>query len=151
MTLATTIRIEQPTDPRALLNFLTELVGGDPETALRYDMPGKIGNRVGQGFSAIVEVSYGLDGPLDLEYLDHESDFDIEWKTQHPDDLDNQPFVPAPTAAVQVDLDTTYGYRDDLGRGCVELHRDLAVAVAEYVGAPVWFNLDINGEWEKTS
>lgn len=143
MTLGTYIRIDQPVPVKPLLDHLTVLVGGDPATAERVEKPGMIANRLGQGFAAIVDIDYGLDGPLQLEYLDVPD----KWTVEH-----DEPFTPAPAAIIQVDLDTAYGYRDEHGRGCVELHRDLISATAEWVrerapSARVWAYLDIESDW----
>ncbi len=145
MTLGTHIRTTAPANPKALLDFLTVLVEGDPATAVRRERPGYIANQLGQGFAAIVEIHYGLDGPLQMEGFDYGGEFH--------DEADG-PFVPAPAAAVCAELDTAYGYKGPDGETCSQLHLRLATAVAGWVrerhpDADVWWWMDTHDEWWK--
>lgn len=129
MTLGTTIRIPQPVNPERLLDHLTVLVGGDPATVRRHCGPGFTRNAVGQGLAAIVEVAYGLDGPLPGR---------VHWMGPEEPDW--------PLACVAVYLDT-YGYRGPNGEDCEELHLRLAQEIATFAGGPVWVNIDAYDEW----
>ena len=135
MTMTTYLRTDAPVNPIALIDFLTVLCEGDPETCSRAVEATHARNGVGQGFAAWLAVDWN-EGPLDIEGHDR------------PWGYDEEEFVPAPKALVQAEFDTTYGYRDDFGRGCGQFHADLiefatAWIRGQYPSANVWWT---NGE-----
>lgn len=171
MTMSTSIYVRQPVNPERLFRFLQSALSdrqqddyhrppGQPYVRTdgsTYETPehattGEWGNRIGQGLPAILEVTYGADGPIPVSYYDCEAG--PEWCECAPgsphivDDLRQyEPFT------VKVWMDTTYGYRADNGAGCGDLHAYMIASVAAWLaeqpGSPsiVW----TNGETDITS
>lgn len=124
MTMTTSVRINAPINPTRALDWITEQVGGDPATALRYDARDsyrddgtkRIGNQIGQGFKALCDVTFHPDGPLPTRTECHEDD-EPDW----------------PAAIIEVSFDTAYGYSDEQGRRCGDLHTDILVALRSWL------------------
>lgn len=77
-----------------------------------------IGNDIGQGLCALLDVYYRTGGPLKSD-----ADSCDRW-CDDPCDAESHD----PAHWIKVTFDTAYGYRDEQGRGCGDLH---AVLVAE--------------------
>ena len=121
MTMTTTVRINAPINPTRILDLLTVLVGGDPETVKRVGpreyswTPGimVLSNEVSQGLSALCDVHWHGDGPLPTVIEDD-------------DTVD-------PGGLIEVSFDTPYGYRDEQGRDCGAWHTHLLNALREWL------------------
>lgn len=128
--MTTTVRFNAPVNPVALLNYATELAGGDPEkvAAMRDDdKPGSLWNPCGIGLNAWCWVDWCPDGPLPTR---------SDWA--EPEDEND------PAGVVELTFDTTYGLRDDLGGGCGDLHAWMIRKVTAWVrerhpGAEGWW------------
>lgn len=143
MTLGSSIRLSSPVPPMELLDHLTILVGGDPATVKRrgpeaaWDDTGtfQIANCLGQGFAAIVDVSWCPDGPLPVRSKWHD-DGEPDW----------------PAGCVAIWLDTNYSYKGPGGESCVQLHQRLAREALAFArkrdpAGTGTCMLDIWGEW----
>jgi hypothetical protein len=138
MTLSTNVYILDQLDVRELFHFTQGLLAkyddrpepqtpeqqrwSDDERSAIWDDPGSrcIRNGIGQGLPAILDITYRPDEPLrnETDAVAHNEDCEPECKgTWHPR-----------ACWADLDLDTTYSYRDSRGWGCGDLH---AVLVAE--------------------
>lgn len=88
-------------------------------------------NELGQGLLGILSVSYGNDGPL-------------------VDDEEIDVGVPNP-AFLEISFDTGYGYKNERGGGCGDLHAYFITRLAEYfegLGVKRWaWRNEFTGEW----
>lgn len=94
---------------------------------------------LGQGLAAILEVTYAADGPL-------------VWPPYEYDDPDEPPTVePMREHLVSVDFDTAYGYKNDRGGGCGDLHAFLLNEVGGWLterGVEEWmWHHEERGTW----
>lgn len=128
MTLDTRFRITDPVNAREAFDYARSLI--DAEHAAERPQYGPNpgwANIAGQGFLAIVDCSYGPDGPL----VDYD---DTDW----------------PEAFVEVSFDTAYGYRAANGAGCNDLHAWLVREMGRWCDARragwLWQN-EFTGEW----
>lgn len=171
MTMSTSVYVRGPVNPERLFRFMQAALSESPQVDYHrppgqpYVRPdgstyepsdmntcGVWGNRIGQGLPAILDVEYGADGPLSVEYYDCEAE--PEWCScadGAPHEVDRlRAFEPL---CVKVWFDTTYGYKADNGARCGDLHAHLVATVATWLadqpGAPgfVWSN----GETDITS
>lgn len=94
---------------------------------------------IGQGLSAILEVEYGDDGPVD-------------WLARYRDD--DEEVGPWDTFIVAARFDTSYGYRSQSGARCDDVHAMLVLVVARFLadaGVPddAWhWHDEYRGEWK---
>ena len=146
MTLTTHIRIADPTPVRELFDFVTDLVGGNhprfngerPEflhkEAWSFPENRQYANRP-QGLQALVWLQYGPDGPL-KEYEDDEAGY-----SEYPFYND---------CAMELALDTPYGYENERGGGCNDLHAYLITQIAPFLNERklrwAWQD-EYTGEW----
>jgi hypothetical protein len=138
MTLSTYMLVLDPTDVEALYAEANRLVAGDAEVRVNR-APGEIHNAGGQGLPAWLEVTYGVDGPLDVELDPDEEEEDgtpyQRWPQPH---------------AIRIKWDTSYGYRDPNGRNCNDLHAAYIVAIGRWLDKRgirwCWHN-EYTGEW----
>lgn len=97
---------------------------------------------LGQGLSALVEVTYAVDGPLVWCEPD-------EW-TSPDEDLTSPTFAPH---LVSANFDTSYGFKLPNGAGCADLHAFLLRAIGEHltnVGAEDWtWHHEERGTWHE--
>jgi len=77
--------------------------------------PWRIGNEIAQGLPALLDIYYRPDGPL------RASDGDCHWFCDPDCDEDDD----TRACWLEVSFDTAYGYRDEQGRGCGDLHASL--------------------------
>jgi len=84
-------------------------------------------NRIGQGFPAIVDTYANADGSEIVPAHDEECDGGFD---THPCE---SPRHTVPPYHVHVDLDTAYGYRDERGWGCAELHGWVIAALIDWL------------------
>lgn len=164
MTLHSRIRISDPIDVVQLLDDATRAVGGDPATARRYDTRTmeperlryysdapehvEIGNDLGQGFAAIVDVTWRPEGQtLNLGYFDRPDE-----------DYPDEDWTPAPPALIELSLDTAYGGRSrcldfdgnlvsDVELDCSMLHLWIAAMIEHKHGIVVSFYNEFDGTW----
>lgn len=151
MTLDTRMRIHESCDPREVFDFCRDLMGPSeggvaPRDSIFTEAPGSLQNRLGQGFSAILEVAHGIDGPLGK----------AEWETcTCEEDGEGDPdyrcySCKKPEAFLEISWDTGYGYRDEFGMGCGDLHALYIEFVAKWCDQRgltySWYN-EFQGEW----
>lgn len=107
MTLNTHVYVHDEIVPAVVFAKCQELIGA--ETASTSDRGNEpwddsrcLMNEPGQGFPAWLMLDYRMDGPLRVEEGD-EDDYD-------------------PACYLRISFDTAYGYADEMGRGCGDLH-----------------------------
>lgn len=105
MTLDTRILIEQPTDIEAVFAFVNNLIGGGPQNRDKERENGfgnrTIANKPDQGLPGWLMIDYGADGPLIgrcSQWHDCKVEDDDHWCR--------------PPGAIEISIDTAYGYRD---------------------------------------
>lgn len=137
MTLSTNLYVLGPVDVPELFRFAQGLLTkyddrrgpGRPLRQISNDEESWLGggvrylhNEIGQGLPAILGIHYRLDGPLATEgqTLTCTDDCDPEDEVLEPGEKRYHHHLTACYA--DIDLDTTYGYRDSRGWSCGDLH-----------------------------
>jgi hypothetical protein len=131
MTLTTRIRITEPADPRLVFLHGRALAGVPAEWAFDVSHD-HWGTRVGS--------RSGCATALAATWVNHN---DGELLVQDEEDL-------GPAGYVDFAYDTPYGFRDDQGRGCDQLHRDLVARFGAWLtaqGLPWWARDEYSGRW----
>lgn len=82
-----------------------------------------IGNNVDQGLCALLDIHYRLDAPL------RAADNGCEWYCDPGCDDEHS----NPACWLEVSFDTAYGYRDEHGRGCGDLHASLVSQLGQWL------------------
>lgn len=123
MTLHSRLAVHGPVDALALFDFARGLLGVPLEKQIQvkpspchFD-PGTVhvGNQIGQGFSAIVDMEYCVERPI-----------------RYPDDDEGSKWYPPKDTFIELGWDTAYGYKDEFG-GCSRLHARYIQQVGEYL------------------
>lgn len=141
MTLSTNVYIVDPVSPHELFRFAQSLltryddqgrpanrqICGDKPRHDVYGEPGTwaIGNELGQGLPAILDVAYRPGGPLRTAEQAAEHD---KWCEEG---CTGQYHSRACWA--DLDLDTAYGYRNADGMGCGDLHAALVAEIGKWL------------------
>jgi hypothetical protein len=162
MTLSTKVAIGKPHDVREVFEFCRELLGTPEGTPVHEgegylnDQCKRIGNPIGIGLPALLDVTYGADGPM-IHRCDKwcATELGGEWNhTQEDLDEHARHIAEDPTengwAAIVVDFDTTYGYRGEGGESCSDLHARLVTALGRWLderGLPWKWRNEYTGEW----
>jgi hypothetical protein len=131
MTLSTNIYILDQVDAREVFKFCQGLLAkyddrpGRPRQQESVDLPGNVFNQIGQGLPAILDVRYGESGPLVTaeQSAAHDEDCPPDCGGEYHD----------AEYWVNVDFDTSYGYRDSRGWRCNELHAALVVDLGTWL------------------
>lgn len=136
MTLSTNIYVLDPVDPEELFRFGQSLLAEYDEQhrsaeaqAWRRGEPDANGrtsiyNRLGQGLPAILDVRYRNGGQyVTAEMAGHDEDCDEDCTGKYHDR----------ECWIDVDLDTAYGYRDERGWGCGDLHAVLVARIGNWL------------------
>jgi hypothetical protein len=143
MTLSTNLYVLDRVDVHELFRFCQELLTKyddrtPPQTpdqqetrdelvGWREDGSWRISNVLGQGLPGILDITYRPDGPLRT----------ADQAAAHAEDQDCEPDCTGeyhPRACwADVDFDTAYGYRDEAGRGCGDLHALLVAEVGQWL------------------
>ncbi|MFF0597878.1 hypothetical protein [Streptomyces antibioticus] len=153
MTLNTRVYVLDKVDPHETFRFCRELLGAtdrhvwfdrqdstyaDGEWAVRPGSPWTVANRLGQGLPAILAISYRPDAPLRTPEQAAEHDEDIcnlperDWYDAEAGPCDGvHPFSRA--CWLTVSFDTGYGYRDERGYGCGDLHAELVAKLGQWL------------------
>lgn len=157
MTLHSRVIIANPTAVRPVFDEMRRLLGATEQyhwrhrTSVEHDF--QAGTKaysmdLGQGLPALMWIDYGADGPLPngpgTDVTNDPGDPRLDSK-----DYDNwccyQPF-----GFIEVNVDTTYGYRATNGAGCSDLHAWLIDSLGSWLDAR---NLDwhwhdeYRGDW----
>jgi len=141
VTLDTKFVIDHPVPAKEVFDFCREMIGATDDHAWKrtddnlWENPG-YHNVAGQGLPALLYVSYGADGPL-LETAWDEGD--EEYVRPHQ-----------PPGSVKVSLDTPYGYHDELGRGCGQLHAYYVTVLGRWCEKNGWayhWQDESTGDW----
>lgn len=120
MTLDTRMYVHDEVDPHQLFHYFRGLLGAGPqhpfndrEVSAIYE-PGEwhVGNQLGIGLPALVYVAYRKDGALRPDGDACSTSCDPEDDYHHHE----------PAHWCKVSMDTAYGYRDEQGRHCGQLH-----------------------------
>ena len=149
MTLAThfIINSTEP-DPKNIFDFVNEALlkaGGAAQwehqlagsSFDRYPINNRYANEPGQGLNAMMDVEYG--DPLRTYEDIYPEDYE---------DGDDQPRTPE--GRIGIRFDTAYGYSDDAGRGCGDLHADYIKVLGQYCESKGWeyhWQNEFTGEW----
>jgi hypothetical protein len=159
MTLDTRILIKNPHSVQEVYDFCNRdlLRVEDPERApwpsphvsaewiAQYYPAGlqKMGNQLGQGLSAILDISYMADGPFTADYMAGEYLPDSDEKAPLGAEL-----TELLTGSMEVSFDTAYGYRrgSAAGAGCGDLHAYFVLRLAQQFGPVVWLD-ECGGDW----
>lgn len=139
MTMATDVYVLDEMRPKDLFLKCNQLIGATEYTEFRDQQiktwrkgvgkpePGNawnIGNAPGQGLCALLDVYYRPGSPL------RATDNGCEWYCDpgcDDDEHDN------PACWLEVSFDTAYGYRDEQGRGCGDLHASLIAQLGQWL------------------
>jgi hypothetical protein len=110
MTLTTEVRINWPVPAMKLLDHITEIAGGDPDSIARRVTVNGAYNRAGQGLMTLAGIRWMEQPETDVGEVDE------PW--------------PVPPALVVLHVDNPYGYGDDEHRGrWVQANRVLPAVV----------------------
>jgi hypothetical protein len=135
MTLDTTVYLDGPVDVHALFRTCQSLVGSSDTVEWTDESVGEwygdgvweLGNRPGQGLCALLDLQYRPSGePLvsDADAGKHDEDCEPGCTYHH-----------AVACYARVSFDTAYGYRDDEGRDCNQLHVRLVSELGKVLDA----------------
>ncbi|MBN9791269.1 hypothetical protein DMP17_22060 [Pseudonocardia sp. TMWB2A] len=162
MTLSTNVAIGKPHNVREVFEFCRGLLGTPDGTPVREgagyldERTKRIGNPIGIGLPALLDITYGPDGPLTHRcdrFCSTElgGEFDT---TQEQIDDHTRYVAESPTqngwAAMIVDFDTAYGWRGEGGETCSDLHARLVTALGQWLdarGLPWKWQNEYTGEW----
>lgn len=140
MTLSTNVYVLDECDPRELFRFAQTLLGEYDEDGHRGpdqqewsdksswgDDPTRrcIGNRIGQGLPAILDIDYRMGGKLREAQIECDEDCFEECSKQYHER----------ECWLDLDFDTAYSYKDSQGRGCGDLHALLVSRVGQWLDA----------------
>lgn len=131
MTLSTNVYVLDPIDAREVFEFCQPLVNPTGRAGIRtYDTatgaPGirRMGNELGQGLDAILDVTYCPDGPVCVD-----ADTHADWCGE-----DCTGKFHEPVHCVGVDFDTSYGYKVG-NEGCGHLHARYIATIGAWLDA----------------
>ncbi len=136
MTLTTNFIISDPYAlPKEVFDYCQEIVGTvnpqwkheQPDQEHNWFKNSRFRNLPFQGFSAILDVEYGADGPLN-KYED----------SNEPDGF------------IKISFDTAYGYRGHNGEGCDQLHASYIRKLGKWCEEKGWkyaWQNEYTGEW----
>lgn len=163
MTLDTRFFVLDQVGPQETFRFCRDLLGATDrhvwydrqdstwrkgEASVEPGNPWTVGNELGQGLPALLDISYRPDAPLRT----------AEQAAEHDEDICNLPGVAwydeasGPCDGVrtwrracwlEVSFDTAYGYRDDRGYGCGDLHAEYVAKLGQWLDAK-----GVRWEWE---
>lgn len=153
MTLDTRIYVLDQVDPHEVFRFCRELIGATDsntftdkqdstwrkgESFVEPANPWTISNNPGQGLPAWLMLYYRPEAPLRTPEQAAEHDEDIcnlpgqDWYDPEEGPCDGiHPFSRACWLAVS--FDTAYGYRDDRGYGCGDLHDEYVAKLGQWL------------------
>lgn len=160
MTLDTRVVIKNPdVHPQAVMAFINRelLCAPDAEPlewppahlspeylAEHYAGVTKIGNWLGQGLSALTDITYR--DPAGLIVADYMSGWETDGSPDPDyDDDELRTDKQLVTGSMVVSFDTAYGYREGQA-GCDDLHAYFVTRLAEEYGPVAWLN-EFTGEW----
>lgn len=139
MTLDTRVYVLDRIDQREVFLKCNQLIGAhegiestdrldgtwrDGERITEPGNPWSIGNKIGQGLCALLDISYRPDAPLRTEGQ-HK-----EWCDPAEDECSGTYCSPC---WLEVSFDTAYGYRGDNGEGCGDLHARLVAELGQWL------------------
>ncbi|TMS00144.1 hypothetical protein [Nonomuraea basaltis] len=139
MTLTTDVYVLDEIAHKDVFLKCNQLVGATEATRFRDEQltswrkgartpdPGKpwnIGNQVDQGLCALLDIYYRPGGPLRAE------DNGCEWYCDSGCDNGEHE---NPACWLEVSFDTAYGYRDEQGRRCGDLHASLVADLGRWL------------------
>ena len=135
MTLDTRMYLQDEVDVHAFFHHFRELLGATDAHPYRdedSEVYGHwvIGNQLGIGLPALVSVHYSPGAALRLDG-DACSDYCSEYR-----DDDGKPIayhLHWPAHWAYVSMDTAYGYRDEHGRGCGDLHASYVAQLGQWL------------------
>lgn len=147
MTLDTTIYVLGPVDAEELFAWGNEnLIRPDHEPKVIRHVPGdqfygdvkyidyKVGNRIGQGFDAIFEISH-----MNGEAIDPKVDYLAGLDGEEPDEDELAYYSKMPIHYAEIGFDTSYGYsqisENGLTIGCSALHSAYIAMLAAHLNA----------------
>lgn len=144
MTLSTNIYVLDECNPRELFHFCQTLLAEydddghrGPDQQEWSDRAGylrsgpedhsvrAIGNRIGQGLPAILDIDYRVGGKLREAQVECDEDCIDECSKRYHER----------ECWLDLDFDTAYSYRDSAGRGCGDLHALLVSRVGQWLDA----------------
>lgn len=139
MTLSTNVYILDPVSPHELFRYTQSLLTqyddqkrpfnrqACSDKPFSYGAPGtwQIANDLGQGLPGILDITYRPDGPLRTaeQSAAHDEDCDEGCSGEYHDRA----------CWADLDLDTAYGYRDERGMGCGDLHAALVSQIGQWL------------------
>mgnify|MGYP007010739939 CR=1 FL=1 len=141
MTLNTRIYVLDPIKPKEIFVRCNQLIGATEATRFSDEQlktwrdgvalvepsnPWNIGNGLGQGLCALLNIYYRPDAPLRATVQSCNYYCDSDCADIHDED-------DGPAHWLQVSFDTAYGYRDDEGRGCGDLHASLVSQLGQWL------------------
>lgn len=146
MTLATSVHIQAPINHQLVFLKCREIIGIPAEHPFQIHADKGLGWKDGEwiasvpdGFRSALDVSHNHGQPLTTSC--------DEW-CETPCDY----HANIPPAYIDVRLDTTYGYRDENGWGCSDVHRDIVAKLGAWLdeqGVNWWAQDEFTGEWHE--
>lgn len=152
MTLDTRIYVLDQVDPHETFRFCRDLLGATGrhvwydrqdttwrkgESFVEPGNPWTVGNELGQGLPALLDISYRPGAPLRTaeQVAAHDEDCNLpensiyveEWG---PCDGDHRY---RRACWLEVSFDTAYGYRDERGYGCGDLHAEYVAKLGQWL------------------
>jgi hypothetical protein len=152
MTLDTRVYALDRVDPHETFRFCRGLLGAterhvwydrqdqsyvNGEWTVRPDNAWTVANQLDQGLPAILDISYRPDVPLRTSEQAAEHDEDIcnlpgcDWYDPAEGPCDGKYHSRA--CWLEVSFDTSYGYRDQRGYGCGDLHAELVSKLGQWL------------------
>jgi hypothetical protein len=161
MTLDTRVFILGQVDPHETFRFCRELLGATElntftdeqdstyvkgEWAVRPDNPWTVSNDPGQGLPAWLMLYYRPDAPLRTaeQAAEHDEDCNLPENSIYVEEwgpCDGEHHRRA--CWLTVSFDTAYGYRDERGYGCGDLHAEYVAKLGQWLDAK-----GVRWEWE---
>lgn len=152
MTLSTNIYVLDEIDPKVVFEKGRELLGCtddnpwiEEESSYWGDGRRQYMNTPGQGLDAWLTVYYRPDGPfVDEARAKAEMEkFHEEYCVRYSDEPDDCLDVDTLVSYLTINFDTAYGYSDEMGRGCSQLHADYIINLGQWLDV-----LGIRWRWE---
>lgn len=138
MTLDTRILVLDQVDAKELFAYCRELLGCTDQHEFS-DRDGCLSNRPGQGLPAWLMLYHGNGAPLRTaeQHAAHDTDCNLPGNEYYDADEDHCDGTHAYRRACWADIsfDTSYGYSDQRGFGCGDLHAEYVAKVGQWLDA----------------
>lgn len=146
MTLDTRIYVLDPVPPQAVFQFCRGLIGAEDRHTYG-ETPGGLSNAPGQGLPAWLMLYHGNGAPLTTpeQAAAHDDDCNMpESKYYEPTEpLCDGTHTYRRACWLTVSFDTAYGYSDQRGYGCGDLHAEYIARLGQWLDS-----IGVRWEWQ---